>query len=161
MPLFHMLTWSDMTNLSCDFVCYVRGRAFPLNMKTQNNPPFIPILTAMVSLAILPVTLHAEDKKEQKELLKKAKITEADARATASAKVPDGKVKDYEIEEEHGVLVWSYDFSRPKTRDITEVQVNALTGKIQAVEVENAAAIAKEAKEDKNDKDGDKDEDKK
>lgn len=75
-----------------------------------------------------------------------AKITEADARATALAKVPNGTVKSSELEKEHGKLVWSFDITSPASKDITEVQVDAKSGKIASVKKETAAAEAKEAK---------------
>ncbi len=118
-------------------------------MKTTNKTPFTPIFAALLGLAFLPAVIHANEADEQKALLEKAKITEADARATALAKYPGAKVKDSELEEEHGLLIWSFDLTQPKSENITEVQVNALTGKIANVEIETPADIAKEAKEDK------------
>jgi uncharacterized membrane protein YkoI len=59
-----------------------------------------------------------------------AKITQAEAERTALAKVPNGKIKAAELEKEHGKLIWSFDISMPKSKNITEVQVDAKTGKI-------------------------------
>jgi len=77
-----------------------------------------------------------------------AKVTEADARATALAKVPDGTIKEAELEKEKGKLIWSFDVARPDTKDITEVNVDAITGEIVAVDVETAKDQAKEKGED-------------
>ena len=117
-------------------------------MKKLPKLPTPSVFTALLALALVPALVQAGEKDEQKKLMAKAKITEAAARATASATVPDGKVKEAELEEEDGVLVWSFDFTRPKTDNITEVQINALTGKVQKTEIETPADIAKEAKED-------------
>ena len=64
-------------------------------------------------------------------------------------KFPDATVKSSELEREHGKLVWSFDLSRPSSRNITEVQVNALTGKISKTEVETPEREAKEAASEK------------
>lgn len=78
-----------------------------------------------------------------------AKITQEDAAKTALAKVPGGKIKSAELEKEHGKLVWSFDISMPKSKNITEVQVDAKTGKVVSVEVETPEQQAKEAAADK------------
>ncbi len=79
-------------------------------------------------------------------------MTESDARATALAKVPGGTVQSAELENEHGKLVWSFDISMPHSKNITEVQVDAKTGKIAAVEIETPRDQAKEKAADKKEK---------
>lgn len=79
------------------------------------------------------------------ELLQQAKITRAQAEKIALAKVPNGKIHSAEIENEHHALVWSFDIAKPGSKDITEVLVNAKTGKIIDVSTENPAAQAKES----------------
>jgi uncharacterized membrane protein YkoI len=68
------------------------------------------------------------------QLQAKAKISKADAQATALTKVPNGTVKDCELEREHGKLIWSFGFTTPDSKDITEVNVDALTGAVVNVE---------------------------
>ena len=75
-----------------------------------------------------------------------AKVTEAEAKATALAKIPNGVVKSSNLEMEKGRLVWSFDIARPDSKDITEIQIDAKTGKIVSVEKETPAQEAKEAK---------------
>ncbi len=58
-------------------------------------------------------------------------------------------MKDSELEREHGKLIWSFDLTTPKTKEITEVAVDAKTGKVIDVHVETAKDEAKEAAEDK------------
>jgi uncharacterized membrane protein YkoI len=82
-------------------------------------------------------------------LLKQAKVTEEQATKIASAKVPDGTVKSSELEREHGKLIWSFDIARPGSRAITEIQVDAKTGKIVSLQTESVRDQAKEAKADK------------
>ncbi|MGI8433037.1 MAG: PepSY domain-containing protein [Chthoniobacterales bacterium] len=83
------------------------------------------------------------------ELLKQAKITKVQAEEIALAKVPNGKIHSAEIENEHNALVWSFDIVKPGSKNITEVLVNAKTGKIIDVSTENPAAQAKESAADK------------
>ena len=81
-----------------------------------------------------------------------ATITQEAAAKTALAKVPKGKIKSTELEKEHGKLIWSFDLTTPNSRNITEVQVDAKTGKVVAIEVETPADQAKEAAADKKEK---------
>jgi uncharacterized membrane protein YkoI len=74
----------------------------------------------------------------ESQLQAKAKISKADAQATALTKVPNGTVKDCELEREHGKLIWSFGFTTPDSKDITEVNVDALTGAVVNVEHEKA-----------------------
>lgn len=59
-----------------------------------------------------------------------------------------GTVKSKELEKEHGKWIYSFDISTGKGK-ITEVNINAYTGKVISVEHENAAKEAKEAKDEK------------
>ncbi len=91
--------------------------------------------------------VQAKDKEAK--LAAKAKVTKEQAEKTALAKVPNGTVKEAELEEEKGKLIWSFDLSTPGTTDTTEVNVDAITGELVSVEVEKAKDEAKEAKEEK------------
>ena len=77
-----------------------------------------------------------------------AKITKAEAQKIALAKVPNGTIKESELEKEKGKLIWSFDVATPGTKNITEVNVDALTGEIVAVDVETPEQQAKEKAED-------------
>ena len=78
-----------------------------------------------------------------------AKVSKEDAQKTALAKVPNGTIKEAELEKENGKLIWSFDVATPGTKDITEVNVDAITGAVIGVHKESAASEAKEAKEEK------------
>lgn len=78
-------------------------------------------------------------------LKSQAKISEAAAGQTALTKAPGGKIESSELEVEHGKLLWSFDIKRPGMRNITEVQVDAKTGKILSVETETPKKQALEA----------------
>ena len=67
-----------------------------------------------------------------------AKISRADAEKTALMQAPNGTIKEGELEKEGGKLIWSFAISKPDTKDITEVNVNAITGDLVGVENESA-----------------------
>ena len=94
------------------------------------------------------LTSRADENGKQAILEAKAKITKAAAQETALAKVPQGTVKESELEEEDGKLIWSFDIATPGSKDITEVAVDAITGKIISVENETPEQQAKEKAED-------------
>lgn len=74
----------------------------------------------------------------------KAKISSRSARAIASAKVPHGKIKSQELEREHGRLIYSFDFTVPGKSGIEEVHVDAMNGKVLAIEHESPKAESHE-----------------
>lgn len=82
----------------------------------------------------------------QAALRKEAKIAERDARKTALAVVPNGKVQSHELERENGKLIYSYDIKVAGKSGVEEVNVDAMTGEIVAHEHEDARAEAKEKK---------------
>jgi uncharacterized membrane protein YkoI len=106
----------------------------------------------MVTLMIvgaLAATANLMAEPTEAELMKEAKITKAQAAKTALAKVPQGTIKSAEIEKEHGKLIWSFDIVKAGTKDITEVQVDAKTGEIAAVDVETPKDQSQEEAADK------------
>jgi uncharacterized membrane protein YkoI len=78
-------------------------------------------------------------------LAKQVKVDEGTARQIAQSKVPKGAIQSAELEREHGQLQYSYDIKVPGKSGITEVNVDALTGKVLSVHQEGSAAEAKEA----------------
>ena len=87
---------------------------------------------------------HQDKQAQQAKLAEEAKISQADAQKTALSRVPGGVIKESEIEKEHGRLVWSFDIATPESKDITEIEVDAQTGIVVAVETESAGKEAKE-----------------
>ena len=83
------------------------------------------------------------------ELEKEAKITRNQAQHLALAKVSHGRVTTAELEREHGILIWSFDITQPGTRNISEVQVDAKTGRVVSVQTETPREQAAEAAVDK------------
>jgi len=109
------------------------------------------LVCALIALGLLAggvvTPVFAADKKsKQAKREAKAKIPKTEAEKIALSKVKDGKIVEAEIEKEHGKLIWSFDIATPGTKDITEVQVNAKTGKVVSVETETPVAQAKEKK---------------
>lgn len=90
-----------------------------------------------------------EKKEKQAKLEAQTKVSRADAEKIALAKAPGGIIKEGEIEKEHGKLIWSFDITTPDSKDITEVNVDAMTGDVVGVEKESAEKEAKEAGKEK------------
>ena len=86
---------------------------------------------------------------KQAKLMTEAKVSKEAAEQTALAQVPNGTIKEAELEKEHGKLQWSFDIATPASKEITEVNVDAITGKVISVGKESAEGEAKEAGEDK------------
>ena len=66
----------------------------------------------------------------QAKLVSQAKISKDDAVEIAQAKVPNGTIKESELERENGHLQWSFDMAVPGEKDITEVNIDAMTGQV-------------------------------
>ncbi|MGH8162923.1 MAG: PepSY domain-containing protein [Rhodanobacteraceae bacterium] len=105
--------------------------------------PYKTLFAGVIFAGLATSTLLAAGQTDA-QLLKQAKIHRAQAEQIALAKVPGGKIQSAEIENEHHALVWSFDIATPGTRTITEVLVNAKTGKIVDVSTEKPADQAKE-----------------
>lgn len=85
-----------------------------------------------------------EDSAGKAKLMAEAKISQDDAQKTALAQVPNGTIKEGELEKEHGKLQWSFDVATPGTTGITEVNVDAITGTVINTEKESEESEAKE-----------------
>ena len=84
-------------------------------------------------------------KESQADLQKEAKVSEADARATALKEVPNGTVKSVELEREKGKLIYSYDITVAGKAGVEEVNVNAVDGSVVGKKHESAKTEKKEA----------------
>ena len=102
-------------------------------------------LLALASIFAFSSALALADETTQAKLHAEAKISEAAARTTALATVPGGSVASSELEKEHGKVIWSFDIAQVGSKNITEVQVDAKTGKIVSTKVETPDKERKEA----------------
>ena len=100
------------------------------------------LLASVVAIVLLGTAFAAPT---EAELMKEAKISKPQAEKTALAKIPNGAIQSGELEREHGKLVWSFDISTNSSKNVTEVQVDAKSGKIVSVTTETPAEQAKEA----------------
>jgi uncharacterized membrane protein YkoI len=83
------------------------------------------------------------------DLLEQARVTKHEAKKIALAKVRRGAIKCVALEKENGVLIWSVDIAQPPKKDLTDVWVDATTGRITAIEVETPLTEKKEVAEQK------------
>jgi uncharacterized membrane protein YkoI len=104
------------------------------------------IIAGLLAAAIVVVGAAgcASEKQEQAELQAQAKISKEQAQQTALAKAPGGTIKEGELEKEKGKLIWSFDIATPDSKDITEVNVDAITGDVVSVEKETPEQQKKE-----------------
>ncbi len=113
--------------------------------------PMKPIARSVIALALAtswtPFNLWAQQ--SETELLKQARVTKHQAKKIALARVKRGAIKCVELEKENGVLIWSVDIAQPPKKDLTDVWIDATTGKITAVEVETPITEKKEVAEHK------------
>ena len=100
----------------------------PRNQKNMRNKIILSGMLAAVLVA-LGVSGCATEKQEQAKLQAQAKISKEQAQQTALAKVPNGTVKDGELEKEKGKLIWSFDITVPDSKDIKEVAEDAAKAK--------------------------------
>ena len=110
-----------------------------------------PIKGSIIALALAASWTHSNLWAQQSEtdLLKQARVTKHEAKKIALAKVKHGAIKCVALEKENGVLIWSVDIAQPPKKDLTDVWVDATTGKITAVEVETPITEEKEVVEQK------------
>lgn len=112
------------------------------------------VCTAALALAVVAPMAHAAGAKAKTstKASMQPKITEDAARATALARVPNGRIQKFELEREHGKLVYSFDIEVPGKSGIEELQVNAITGKVVSQKHETPAQESKEAQGEKAEK---------
>ena len=101
---------------------------------------------AVLSAAAASGAAAQQGHETQAQLRREARVTEAQARRTALAAVPHGRIRSAELEREHGRLIYSFDIAVPGRRGIEEVNVNAIDGRIVAHEHEGPAAERAEAR---------------
>ena len=110
-----------------------------------------PVARSVIALALAtswaPCNLWAQQ--SETELLKEARVTKHQAKRIALARVKRGAIKCVVLEKENGVLIWSVDVAQPPSKDLTDVWVDATTGKITAVETETPITEMKEVAEHK------------
>ena len=110
-----------------------------------------PIARSVIALALAtswaPFNLRAQQSETQ--VLKQVRVTKHQAKKIALARVKRGTIKCVALEKESGVLIWSVDIAQPPKKDLTDVWVDATTGKITAVEVETPITEKKEVAEQK------------
>ena len=105
------------------------------------------IIALALATSWTPINSWAQQ--SEMELLKQARVTKHQAKKIALTRVRHGAIKCVELQKENGVLIWSVDIAQPPKKDLTDVWVDATTGKITAVEVETPITEKKEVAEQK------------
>ena len=103
------------------------------------------LITGIAFASLLALTPVYAAKETQADLQKEAKISMKKARSIALKKVAHGKISSAELERENGKLIYSFDIKT--SRGVTEVNVNAMDGKVVDVHEESAAKEAAEKKQ--------------
>jgi hypothetical protein len=110
-----------------------------------------PIARSVIALALVtswtPLNLWAQQ--SETELVKQARVTKHQAKKNALTRVRHGVIKCVALQKESGVLIWSVDIAQPPKKNLTDVWVDATTGKISAVEIETPITEKKEVAEQK------------
>ena len=102
--------------------------------------------TAASSKAAAPAAATAPVKSDvPPDLAKEAKISLDTARATALSRVKGGSVRSEELEREGGKLIYSFDVVVAGKSGVTEVNVDAKSGKVLNVHHESPAKEKREA----------------
>lgn len=95
---------------------------------------------ATPSLALSPAATAVEAK---------TRISQPEAEKIALGKVPGGVIETAKLETERKKQIWSVDVKMPKSKNITEVHIDALSGKVLSVQIETPEQQAKEAEADR------------
>jgi Peptidase propeptide and YPEB domain len=97
-----------------------------------------PIKGSIIALALAaswaPFNLWAQQ--NEAELIKQTQVTKHEAKGIALARVKHGTIKCAELIKENGILIWSVDVAQSGKKNLTDVWVDATTGKITAVAIE-------------------------
>ena len=110
-----------------------------------------PTARSVIALALTITWTHSNlwAQESETELLKQAHVTKHQAKKIALAKVKRGAIKCVVLEKENGVVICSVDIAQPLKKDLTDVWVDATTGKITAIEIETPITEKKEVAEQK------------
>ena len=110
-----------------------------------------PIARSVIALALATswTPFNSWAQQRETELVNQARVTKHQAKQIALAKVKRGTIKCVALEKENGVLIWSVDIAQPPKKDLTDVWVDATTGKITAIEIETPIIEKKEVAEQK------------
>ena len=106
-----------------------------------------PVIALALAASWTPFSLSAQQ--SEAELLKQVRLTKHDAKKIALTKIKRGTIKCVHLEKENGVLIWSVDIAQPAKKDLTDIWVDATTGKITSVTVETPIYEKEEVAEEK------------
>jgi uncharacterized membrane protein YkoI len=97
-----------------------------------------------LSVVVLAAALFGCASEQEAKLESQARITKPEAEKIVLEHAPNGTIKEGELENEKGRLIWSFDIATSGSQDITEIQVDAKTGQVVSVEKETVKQERKE-----------------
>ena len=107
------------------------------------------VLICATNQAATASTASAKAKQHNTATAMRPSLTLDSALVIAKATVPTGTVKAHELEREHGHLIYSFEFVVAGKSGIEEVNVDAMTGAVLAVEHEGPKAEHRESVQEK------------
>jgi uncharacterized membrane protein YkoI len=108
-------------------------------MKLKNLLRAAVLIVALSAFSLSPAV--ASDKNEAKH---SGKITKTRAEQIALAKVPGGRIRSAELETARGQRFWSVYIAKPGAKNAKEIRVDAVSGRILAVQTERPEDQAEE-----------------
>ena len=98
-------------------------------MKNVTKLALLAALAAVAGVAApAAAQRHTYTREVPPRLLRQAKVTEDSALKVAQARIPLGRAKALELENEKGQLIWSFEFTVPNQPGTYEVNVSAVSG---------------------------------
>ncbi len=86
--------------------------------------------TEVAAQAATPPGQPVQITEDKEGLFAKATVQPEEARATAMKEMPNGEITKGELEEEDGNLIYSFDIKVPGQEGITELHIDAKSGKV-------------------------------
>jgi uncharacterized membrane protein YkoI len=119
----------------------------------HRTPRTLPLLLALGVAFSLPAFAADNAVKDAKpganatqDAKAQTKVSEADARKTALASVPNGTVQSSKLMTDKGRQVWAFDLKGESSPNVVAVQVDASSGRIVSKSIKSAAPAAAKAK---------------
>ena len=102
------------------------------------------LLSLILIVALSACSISSRVTSDKNEAKRSNKITKARAGRIALTKVPGGSIRNAELETAGGQRFWSVYIAKPGSKNAKEIQVDATSGQILAVQTERPQDQAEE-----------------